>query len=225
MRSTCAVLAAAKRRKAKIAPLAFALALSIGGAAIAQEPGSGAVPKTPPAGAVPKAPSAPAAKPDTPKGEGAGGEAQPQTSIVGNYGEWALVCAIKKDETGRHPCSLAQALVERESQKLVFRVIFTHGPKGDLVLQVDGPTGIALQRGLEFSPDTKKVYRLPFQTCIPRGCRAVMVVENDLKGELQASKKGSLTVFALNGQAVRTSTDLSGLTEGLAALDQRRRGK
>jgi invasion protein IalB len=47
-----------------------------------------------------------------------------------------------------------------------------------------------------------------------------MVVEDALKGELNASKKGTLTVFALNGQAVRTATDLSGLTEGLAALEK-----
>lgn len=141
-------------------------------------------------------------------------------SVAGNFGEWVLVCANEKDEEGKKPCSLAQALVERKTQKAVFRVIFTHGPKGNLVLQVDGPIGVALQRGLEFSPDTKKVYRLPFQTCVPRGCRAVMVVDDDLKKELGTSKQGSLTVYALNGQAVKTATNLNGLTDGLAALDK-----
>jgi invasion protein IalB len=206
------------RQWGKIALVAFGSALFAGGGTIAQEgaPGS-AVPKAPPS-------AAPQALPSTPKlevtTEGGGGKAQPATSIAGNFGEWVLVCANEKDESDKKPCSLAQALVERETQKLIFRVIFTHGPKGNLVLQVDGPIGVALQRGLEFSPDTKKVYRLPFQTCVPRGCRAVMVVEDALKGELNASKKGTLTVFALNGQAVRTATDLSGLTEGLAALDK-----
>lgn len=204
--------------KYQIVLMAFGLVLLAGGVTIAQEgaPGS-AAPKAPPAAAPKVLPSTPKLEITT---EGARGQAQPATSIAGNFGEWVLVCANEKDESGKKPCSLAQALVERESQKLVFRVIFTHGPKGNLVLQVDGPIGVALQRGLEFSPDAKKVYRLPFQTCVPRGCRAVMVVEDALKGELKGSKKGTLTVFALNGQAVRTATDLSGLTEGLAALDK-----
>jgi invasion protein IalB len=207
------------RQLYKIVLMAMAVVLFLAHLAMAQE---GAVPK--PSKNIPIQPPTPkqgGAQPAVQQPQGAPGQGQSQNSVVGNYGEWVLVCANEKDDQGKIPCSLVQALVEQKSQKPVFRVIFTHGPKGNLVLQIDGPVGVALQRGLEFSPDTKKVYRLPYQTCIPRGCRAVMVVEDDLKGELQASKKGSLTVFALNGQAVRTTTDLTGLSDGLAALSQR----
>jgi invasion protein IalB len=100
--------------------------------------------------------------------------------------------------------------------------MFAYGPKGNLVLEVDGPTGVALQRGLDFSPDTKKVYHLAFQTCLPRGCRALFVVPDELKGELEKSEKGTIAVYALNGQAVEALTTLSGLTEGLTALGKRR---
>lgn len=212
------------RHLCKIALTAMAVALFLAGETVAQTDGAGgAVPK--PSKDIPIQPPAPkdgAAQPAAQTPPAAPGAGQSQNSIAGNYGEWVLVCANEKDDQGKIPCSLVQALVEQKSQKPVFRVIFTHGPKGNLVLQIDGPVGVALQRGLEFSPDTKKVYRLPFQTCIPRGCRAVMVVEDDLKGELQASKKGTLTVYALNGQAVRTATDLTGLADGLAALNQHR---
>lgn len=98
----------------------------------------------------------------------------------------------------------------------------TYGPKGNLVLKIDAPTGVALQKGLEFSPDAVKIYRLPFQTCLPRGCSAVLLVEDDLKQDLQKSDKGSITVYALDGQAVRAVTQLTGFGDGLAALDKRR---
>lgn len=195
-----------------IAAMAVGLALIASGEAMAQD----STPVSPP----PENPQGTVSKSEALQQQGPGAAGQLAASVAGNFGEWVLVCANEKDDTGKKPCSLAQALVERKSQKAVFRVIFTHGPKGNLVLQVDGPIGVALQRGLEFSPDTKKIYRLPFQTCVPRGCRAVMVVEDDLKKELEASKKGSLTVYALNGQAVRTATNLNGLTDGLAALDK-----
>jgi invasion protein IalB len=80
-------------------------------------------------------------------------------------------------------------------------VCLAYGPKGNLVLRIDGPTGVALQKGLEFSPDAVKIYRLPFQTCLPRGCTALLLVEDDLKQDLQKSEKG--TVHALSGQEVK----------------------
>lgn len=181
-------------------------------AAAQQDSGSGA------GGAVPKASGQ--ALPKTEAEQGPKGAQNTQVKAVGKFGDWTLLCTTVKNASGEKPCSLAKALVESETQKLAFRLIFALGPKRDLVLQVDGPTGVALQRGLEFSPDTKKVYRLPFQTCVPMGCRAVMVVEKDLRDELTASKKGSITVYALDGRAVKTTTDLSGLSDGFAALNK-----
>ena len=59
-----------------------------------------------------------------PKGEPA---KAPEVTIAGNFGQWALVCGKEKDKEGREPCSLVQALVQRESQKLVFRVTVAYG--------------------------------------------------------------------------------------------------
>jgi invasion protein IalB len=148
--------------------------------------------------------------------------AMPDAKIVAKFGEWALVCVDKKDQNAKERCSLIQALVERDTDKLVFRLVLAYGPKGNLVLQVDSPTGVALQRGIEFSPDLQKIYRLAYQTCVPQACRAVLMIADDLKGEMEKSPKGSLTVYALNGQAVQTATDFTGLGDGLAALDKRR---
>jgi invasion protein IalB len=116
-------------------------------------------------------------------------------------------------------------LVEKETQKLVFRVILTYGPQGKLVLRVDGPTGVALQRGIEFSPDTRKIYRMPFQTCLPMGCKALLIVQDDMRKELAASQQGSITVYALNGKAVKTVTALDGFSAGMKALDKHSKGK
>ncbi len=211
----------------RITAIALVIVLSGGGAAFAQgdSPG-GAVPKAvKPNAAKPGAAKANAAKPQNAK---PAPESAP--AIVGNFGQWALVCGKPNEgESAKESCSLVQALVERDSQKLVFRIILSYGPQGNLVLRVDGPTGVALQRGIEFAtgenPDAGKVYRLPFQTCIAQGCRALLVVPEDLKGELRAAAKGTLRVFTLDGRPVQTGTDFSGFTDGLAALDKRRQAQ
>ncbi len=157
-----------------------------------------------------KAPAAAAEKP------------APNAKVEGSFGSWTLLCGKEgQDKQAKERCSLVLPLVEKDSQKLVFRVILTYGPKGNLVMRVDGPTGIALQRGIEFSPDTKKLYRIPYQTCLPMGCKALLIVEDDLRKELIKSKQGSLTVYALNGKAVRTVTPLDGFSAGMKALDKK----
>ena len=184
--------------------LAVLLSLSAIGGALAQSNNSSAAKKAAP-------------KPGAPK---------PSAKVEGTFGGWTLLCGKEgEDKKAKERCSLVLPLVEKDSQKLVFRVIVTYGPKGNLVLRVDGPTGVALQRGVEFSPDTKKIYRMPFQTCLPMGCKALLLVSDDLRKELAASDKGAITVYALNGKAVQTIANVSGFAKGLAALDKRRGGK
>jgi invasion protein IalB len=182
--------------------------------ALAQAGGnSSAAKKKPPAEAAQQTAPQAAAKP-------------PAAKVAGSFGSWTLLCGKEGDDkAAEERCSLVLPLVEKESQKLMFRVIVTYGPQGNLALRVDGPTGVALQRGVEFSPDTKKVYRMPFQTCLPMGCKALLLVSDDLKKELAASKQGAITVYALNGKAVRTVTAFSGFAKGLAALDKHVGGK
>jgi invasion protein IalB len=183
--------------------------LLLAGTALAQTGGEPS-----PGGAVPKPPAHDTAKAAKPPAE------PPPVKVAGTFGQWALLCSENKEAT--EPCNLVQALVERSSQQLVFRVTVGSGPKGNLVLRIDSPTGIALQKGIEFSPDAVKIYRLPFQTCIPEGCRAVLIVEDDLKRDLQKSDRGTITVYALNGQELRALAELTGFADGLAALDKRR---
>jgi len=194
--------------------LAGALTLVAVGTVLAQSGGSSAAKKSAkPPSAAQGAKAQAAANPQ--------GAAAPQAKIAGSFGNWTLLCGKEGDKTER--CSLVLPLVAKETQKLVFRVIVTYGPQGRLVLRVDGPTGIALQRGIEFSPDMRKIYRLPFQTCLPMGCKALILVEDDMHKKIAKSKEGSITVYALNGKAMKTMTALDGFAAGMKALDNRQK--
>ena len=131
---------------------------------------------------------------------------KPATRVAGGYGNWTLLCGKEgNDKSAAERCSLVLPLIEKETQKLIFRVILTYGPKGRLVLRVDGPTGVALQRGVEFSPDSQKIYRM--------------------LQDLMKSKQGTITVFALIGQAIKTVALLDGFSKGLNAMDKQRQQK
>ena len=147
---------------------------------------------------------------------------KPATRVAGSYGNWTLLCGKEGDpKTAEERCSLVLPLIEKKTQKLIFRVIMVYGPKGRLVLRVDGPTGVALQRGVQFATDSGKVYTLPYQTCLPMGCKALLLVQDDMRKELITSKQGSIAVFALNGRAIKTVAAIDGFADGMEALDKR----
>lgn len=148
---------------------------------------------------------------------------EPAARVAGSYGNWTLLCGKEGDpKTAQERCSLVLPLIEANSQKLVFRVILTYGPKGRLVLRVDGPTGVALQRGVQVATESDKVYGLPFQTCLPMGCKALLLVSDEMRQDLATSNTATIVVYALNGRQIQTVAELKGLPLGLEALDKRR---
>src|ERR1041384_306244 len=88
---------------------ALAILLSLGGAAAAQQAGG----QAPAGGTVPKQAA--------PKAANAGDATKPPPlKVAGNFGQWALVCGEPASKDDVPPCNLVQALVEKETQKLVF---------------------------------------------------------------------------------------------------------
>lgn len=147
---------------------------------------------------------------------------KPTTRIAGSYGNWTLLCGKEGDPTtAEERCSLVLPLIEKKTQKLIFRVILVYGPQGRLVLRVDGPTGVAIQSGVQLATDSGKVYTLPYQTCLPMGCKALYLVSDEMRQDLLQSKQGTIVVYALNGKQIQTVAELNGLKLGLEALDKK----
>ncbi len=53
------------------------------------------------------------------------------------------------------------------------------------------------------------------------GCKALLLVQDDMRKEMTASKQGSIAVYALNGRAIKTAAAIDGFAAGMKALDKR----
>ncbi len=98
---------------------------------------------------------------------------KPAASVVKRFGDWALACREAKDKTKPAPCTLVQQLTDANSKKTVFNLTVGYGPRGNLVLVVRAPLGIALAKGLELSLGGQTLQRAAFSTCRPNGCQAL----------------------------------------------------
>jgi invasion protein IalB len=145
-------------------------------------------------------------------------EAQQQSGseVAGKFGDWVLLCP--KDKKAGGNCALFQSLADAKSKKRVFGQTLSYGPKGNLVLLVRSPAGVALQQGLTVGIEGGKTYRAPFQTCAGGVCQTLIVLTDEMLAEMRKAKQATLKVVALNGQAVQAASPLNGISAGLDAL-------
>lgn len=171
---------------------------------------SSAAPKKPPAEqATPKAPAKDAAK----EAAKAGGE---------RIGDWTLFCSEAKDKTKPPSCTLEQLLIDAETKRVAFHLAIGYGPRGNLILVVRAPLGIALVRGLEVTFGTQPVQRAPFNTCLSNGCRTVLILSKSLQEEILKAERALITVYAPNGNPFQAAASLKGLGQAIDTLNKRR---
>lgn len=138
-------------------------------------------------------------------------------SVKGKFGDWSLVCSESTNEKGSL-CSLVQALVHKDTKKLVFRLTVVRPKDGSPTLFVRAPAGVSLGRGLSLSMGNDKIYRAGFQTCVSGGCRAVFKLDEAMVKEMSTAKASTVTVFALNGKALSAQVSFANVAEGLQEL-------
>jgi invasion protein IalB len=171
---------------------------------------SSSAPKTPPAEpATPKPPAKDAAK-EAPK-------------VVGErIGDWTLFCPEAKDKTKPVSCTLEQLLMDAETKRVAFHLAIGYGPRGNLILVVRAPLGIALVRGLEVTFGAQPVQRAPFNTCLSNGCQAVLILSKPLQEEILKAERALITAYAPNGTPYQAAASLKGLDTAIGTLNKRR---
>ncbi len=198
----------------RLALVLFVISIGCGSALAGPQgevPSPAPAPKTAPeqGSPAPKAPTKDAAK----KAAEAGGE---------RIGDWTLFCPEAKDKSKPAPCTLEQLLVDAATKRTAFHLAIGHGPRGNLILIVRGPLGIALVRGVEVAFGGQAVQRVPFTTCEPKGCQAVLILSQPLQEEMRKAERALITVYARSGSPFQATASLRGLGEAIDTLNKRR---
>jgi invasion protein IalB len=195
-----------------VAVLLF-VALQCLGVAFAGAPAdpSSSAPKTPPAEqATPKPPAKDAAK----EAAKAGGE---------RIGNWTLFCPEAKDKTKPPPsCTLEQLLIDAGTQRVAFHLAIGYGPRGNLILVVRAPLGIALVRGLEVTFGAQPMERAPFNICLTSGCQAMLILSKPLQEEIVKAERALITAYAPDGSPYQAVASLKDLGTAIDTLNKRR---
>lgn len=148
----------------------------------------------------------------------ASANAQQPGTVKANHGAWSIVCDQPPGATGEQ-CALMQNVIAEDRPEIGLSVVVlkTADQKAK-VLRVLAPLGVLLPNGLGLNVDGKDIGRAYFVRCFTDGCYAEVILEDALLNTLKSGGTATFIVFQTPEEGIGIPVDLSGFTDGFAAL-------
>jgi len=147
-----------------------------------------------------------------------GGQAFAQGALSSTHGDWEIRCD-KPPGAQRDQCVLMQVVMaeDRPNTGLTVLVLKTADQKSRL-LRVLAPLGVLLPSGLGLKIDDQDVGRAGFVRCLPNGCVAEVVMDDNLISKLRTGHTATFIIFDSPEAGIGFPLSLKGFGEGYDQL-------
>src|SRR6266545_2656807 len=149
---------------------------------------------------------------------GAADQAAAQGAVRSVHGDWQIRCDTPPGAQGEQ-CALIQSVIaeDRANVPLTVIVLKTADQKSRL-MRVVAPLGVLLPSGLGLKIDQADVGRAGFVRCLPNGCIAEVIMDENLVGQLRTAKTATFIIFETPEEGIGFPLSLNGLGEGYDKL-------
>ena len=146
------------------------------------------------------------------------GSAFAQGAVRSTHGDWQMRCEVPPGAKAEQ-CALVQnvAAEDRPNLTLLVIVLKTADQKSRL-LRVVAPLGVLLPSGLGLKIDNEDVGRAGFVRCLPNGCVAEVVMDDNLINQLRNGQTSTFIIFQTPEEGIGFPMSLKGFGEGFDKL-------
>ena len=146
------------------------------------------------------------------------GSAAAQGVVRSVYGDWQIRCETPPGAQGEQ-CALMQSVTaeDRPNVGLTVIVLKTADQKAR-VMRVVAPLGVMLPSGLGLKIDDKDVGRAGFVKCLPNGCIAEVVMDDNLITQLRNGHTSTFIIFQSPEEGIGFPMSLKGFGDGYDKL-------
>ncbi len=141
-----------------------------------------------------------------------------QGAVRAVHGDWQIRCDTPP---GAHheQCALMQSVTaaDRPNLGLTVIVLKTSDHKSRL-MRVVAPLGVLLPSGLGLKIDNADVGRAGFVRCLPNGCIAEVMMDDNLITKLRSGKTSTFIIFQTPEEGIGFPMSLKGFGDGFDAL-------
>ncbi|MEO1065885.1 MAG: invasion associated locus B family protein [Pseudomonadota bacterium] len=136
------------------------------------------------------------------------------------HGEWEIRCETPPGAR-EEQCALIQFVVADDRPNVGLTVIVLKtADKQARVLRVLAPLGVLLPSGLGLRIDDRNLGRTDFVRCLPEGCVAEIVMDDQLVTDLKGGATATFIIFQTPEEGIGIPIELGGFTPGFDALDR-----
>ncbi len=129
------------------------------------------------------------------------------------FGDWAKQC--EKAGAGER-CYLIQTV--KAGERPIMVIIVAYSPKRDRVAaMIDMPLGMHIPTGLKINA-AGSAKPLPFEQCLPTGCRAILSLDDATIEVLKSGTDASITGRGRDGEDVQVPISSNGFKAAFEAL-------
>jgi invasion protein IalB len=146
------------------------------------------------------------------------GSAAAQGVVKSVHGDWQIRCDTPPGAQSEQ-CALMQSVTaeDRPNVGLTVIVLKTADQKSRL-LRVLAPLGVLLPSGLGLKIDQTDIGRAGFVRCLPNGCVAEVVMDDNLVGRLRGGQSATFIIFQTPEEGIGIPVSLKGFNEGFEKL-------
>jgi len=147
-----------------------------------------------------------------------GGPAAAQGAVKAVAGDWQIRCDTPPGAQGEQ-CALIQSVVaeDRSNAGLTVIILKTADQKSKL-MRVVAPLGVLLPSGLGLKIDQADIGRAGFVRCLPNGCIAEVIMDDELIKKLRSGKSATFIIFQTPEEGIGFPMSLAGFGEGYDKL-------
>lgn len=144
--------------------------------------------------------------------------ASAQGIVKAQYGDWQMSCDTPPGASFEQ-CAIIQNVSAEDQPNVGLSVIVLKtADQQARLLRVLAPLGVLLPNGLGLNIDGKDIGRVAFVRCLPNGCIAEVVLDDDLLKALSDGKNAIFVVFKTPEEGIGIPVSLNGFGEGFAQL-------
>ena len=132
--------------------------------------------------------------------------------------DWQIRCDTPPGAQSEQ-CALMQSVVAEDRANVGLTVIaLKTADNKSRVLRVIAPLGVLLPAGLGLTIDKQDVGRAGFVRCLPRGCFAEVVMDDNLMRQLRTGQSATFIIFQTPEEGIGFPLSLKGFGEGFDKL-------
>jgi invasion protein IalB len=144
--------------------------------------------------------------------------ANAQGVVKAQYGDWQMSCDTPPGASFEQ-CAIIQNVTAEDQPNVGLSVIVLKtADQQARLLRVLAPLGVLLPNGLGLNIDGKDIGRVAFVRCLPNGCVAEVVLDDQLIKTLSEGTNAIFVVFRTPEEGVGIPVSLRGFSDGFAQL-------